>query len=607
MKHRSTFTFDPFCLDDVSGILWRGPTALPLTPKAFAVLRFLVSRAGELVSKDVLLEAVWPDTFVGDGVLKTCIREVRKALDDDPQEPRYIETAHRRGYRFVAPVQEKEASSDRLHHDAGEPVAAGAADDLAAGTHRVGSAVAHERPPGPVALPPAPDADGHPGHLPAIPPVRYARSGDVNIAYQVLGDGPIDLVFVMGWVSHIEYFWREPSFARFLKRLASFSRLILFDKRGTGLSDRVTALPTLEQRMDDVRAILDAVGSTKAALLGVSEGGPMCALFGATYPDKTEALVMIGTYAKRIWEPDYPWAPTREAREAFIDEIRQEWGGPVGIGVRAPSLAHDAAFREWWSSYLRMGASPGAAVALTVMNAEIDVRAVLPTIMVPTLVLHRTGDKCLLVDEGRYVASLVPNAQFVELPGDDHLPFVGDQEALLDEIEQFLTGVTYSRELDRWLATVLATRIASGGPLTDAAYAERRDRFVAHLLKEADWFRGRQPLVTHEGVVIAFDGPARAVRCACALGLAAARFDLTLQAGLHTGECVGVGSEMRGPAVDVASRIAARAGAGEVLASRAVLDLVAGSGIQAQDEGVHNLAGNAGEWQLFKIARSRPA
>jgi pimeloyl-ACP methyl ester carboxylesterase len=442
----------------------------------------------------------------------------------------------------------------------------------------------------------------------SIPPVHYARSGDVNIAYQVLGDGPIDLVFVMGWVSHIEYFWREPAFARFLHRLASFSRLIVFDKRGTGLSDRVTELPTLEQRMDDVRAILDAVGSTKAALLGVSEGGPMCGLFAATYPEKTEALVMIGTYAKRIWEPTYPWAPTREARERFINQIREEWGGPVGIEVRAPSLAEDPVFREWWASYLRMGASPGAAVALTRMNSEIDVRGVLPTILVPTLVLHRTGDRCLLVDEGRYVASLVPNARFVELPGEDHLPFVGDQDALLDEIEAFLTGVAYSHEPDRWLATVLSARMAPTSSQAAARpYASQRERFVAHVTREAEWFRGRPPLVSREGVVVAFDGPARAIHYACALGQAASRFGLMLQAGLHTGECEGVGQQMRGRAVDIASHIAARADAGEVVVSRTVLDLVAGSGIQADDNGLHRLPGNAGEWRLFRIVRNRPA
>ena len=279
----------------------------------------------------------------------------------------------------------------------------------------------------------------------------YARSGDVNIAYQVIGDAPLDLVFVMGWVSHLEYFWREPSFARFLLRLASFSRLILFDKRGTGLSDRVpiNQLPTLEQRMDDVRAVMDAVGSERAALCGVSEGGPMCSLFAATYPEKTLALVMIGTYAKRIRDAEYPWGPTAEQREQFFEVMRKQWGGPVGIDERAPSVASDPQFRDWWATYLRMGASPGAAVALTQMNAEIDVRNVLPSIRVPSLVIHRTEDQCLKVEEGRFVADRIPGAKFVELPGDDHLPFVGDQDAILDEVEEFLTGVRHRSSLIR--------------------------------------------------------------------------------------------------------------------------------------------------------------
>ncbi len=392
-------TFKHFRIDSARGQLYGASGPIPLTPKALSLLEYLAARPGRLVKKDELLEAIWPGVFVADGALKVCIREIRRALGDDAHAPRFIETAHRRGYRFVADV-----SGSAVHTDA--PRAAAVTDVV--------------------------------GVTPS--PVQYARSGDVNIAYQVCGDGPVDLVFVMGWVSHLEYFWKEPSFARFLSRLASFSRLILFDKRGTGLSDPVARLPTLEQRMDDVRAVMDAVGSTHAVLLGVSEGGPMCSLFAATHPGQTEALIMIGTYARRLRAADYPWAPTREQREEFFKEIVEQWGGPVGIAMRAPSMADDPAFREWWASFLRMGASPAAAIALTRMNAEIDVRQILPTIRVPTLVLHRSGDRCLHVEEGRYVASLIPGARFVELPGDDHLPFVGDQDALLDEIDRFLSN-----------------------------------------------------------------------------------------------------------------------------------------------------------------------
>jgi pimeloyl-ACP methyl ester carboxylesterase len=293
-----------------------------------------------------------------------------------------------------------------------------------------------------------------------VPPeTRYTKSGNVNIAYQVIGDGPLDLVFVMGWVSHLDYFWEDPSLTRFLKRLASFSRLILFDKRGTGLSDRVAELPTLEQRMDDVRAVMDAVGSERAALLGISEGGPMCTLFAATYPERTSALVMIGSYSKRLRGPDYPWAPTPEENEGFLDQIEHGWGGPVGLAARAPSLAGDDWFTKWWSTYLRMSASPGAALALTRMNFEIDVRNVLPVIGVPTLIIHRTGDRAIPVEGSRYMAERIRGARYVELPGVDHLPFVGDQDAILDEVEEFLTGMRHAGDLDTVLATVLFTDI----------------------------------------------------------------------------------------------------------------------------------------------------
>jgi pimeloyl-ACP methyl ester carboxylesterase len=446
----------------------------------------------------------------------------------------------------------------------------------------------------------------------------YARSGDVNIAYQVIGEAPIDLVFVMGWVSHLEYFWREPSFARFLLRLASFARLILFDKRGTGLSDRVplNELPTLEQRMDDVRAVMDAVGSDRAALCGVSEGGPMCSLFAATYPEKTLALVMIGTYAKRIRDDDYPWAPTTEQRQHFFEEMREQWGGPVGLEERAPSVAGDSKFREWWATYLRMGASPGAALALTQMNAEIDVRQVLPTVHVPTLVIHRSGDQCLKVDEGRYVAERIPSAKFVELPGEDHLPFVGDQDAILDEVEEFLTGVRHTLERDTVLATVLFNQIVDSNEHAQRLGNERwqalLDRLREQVRKEVDWFRGREIDMVGDRPLAIFDGPARAIRCACAITEYASRLGVMMRAGLHTGECemvvgspddVPSGVKVYGVAPLVGAQVANRACAREVLVSSTVKDLVAGSGIGFADKGVHTLADVPGDWRLFAVER----
>jgi serine/threonine protein kinase/alpha-beta hydrolase superfamily lysophospholipase len=431
-----------------------------------------------------------------------------------------------------------------------------------------------------------------------VPITQYARSGDVNIAYQVLGEGPLDLVFVMGWITHLECFWQEPSFARFLRRLASFSRLILFDKRGTGLSDRVPLdeLPTLEQRMDDVRAVMDAVGSHRAALCGVSEGGPLCALFAATYPEKTAALVMIGTYAKRIREDDdYPWAPTATQRQEFLDLMQREWGGPVGIAARAPSRADDPAFRDWWARYLRTGASPAAAVALTRMNAQIDVRHVLPTIRVPSLVIHRTGDLCLDVEEGRYVAERIPKARFVELPGNDHLPFVGDQDAIVDEVEEFLTGVRHAVEPDRVLATILHLRPVNTEASIDA------HRII--IERELAWFRGRLVRLSGDALEAAFDGPARAVRCADALCRALAHLSFPVSAAVHTGECDLVGDMVSGVPLRIAESLASRAPAGAILVSSTVRDLVAGSGIEFEESGTASL-GALGDWRLFRVCKA---
>jgi len=441
-----------------------------------------------------------------------------------------------------------------------------------------------------------------------LPETRYARSGDVNIAYQVIGDGPPDLVYVPGWVSHLDYFWEEPGYARFLRRLASFSRLILFDKRGTGLSDRVppNELPTLEQRMSDVTAVMDAVGSERAALMGMSEGGPMCALFAATYPARTTALVMFGSYARRMFAQDYPAGVSRDAHEAFLQEIRDGWGGPVGLAVRAPSMVGDERFERWWSTYLRMSASPGAAEALTRMNAEIDVRHALETIQVPTLILHRSGDQALSVDGARYMAARIPGAKLIELPGVDHLPFLGDQGAVLDEVEEFLTGVRQAPSFDRVLATVLFTDIvnstARAAELGDSAWRELLGEHHRLVRRELTRFRGNEIDTAGDGFFAHFDGPARGIQCACAITQAVRGLSLEVRAGLHTGECEISNGDVAGIAVHVGARVAAHAGPGEVLVSSTVKDLVAGSGIQFQDSGVVTLKGVPGEWHLYSAS-----
>ena len=449
---------------------------------------------------------------------------------------------------------------------------------------------------------------GHGGAGRPQPTTRYARSGTVNIAYQVVGDGPRDLVQVAGWVSHIEAGWDEPRQARFRQRLASFSRLILFDKRGTGMSDRVADqdLPTLEQRMDDVRAVMDAAGSERAVILGQSEGGSMAMLFAATYPERTIALITLGAFAKRVWDPEYPWAPTPEQRQEGFDWIEQHWGGDVDPGTLAPSMASDEAFRRELSRYLRLSASPGAALALSRMNTQIDVRHVLPTIRVPTLVLHRTGDLDANVAEGRYIAERIPGAKFVELPGNDHLPWVGNQEDILDEVEAFITGVRPAPEPDRMLATVLFTDIVGSteraAALGDRAWRDVLQLHHASVRRELERFRGQEITTTGDGFLATFDGPARAVRCAVAIRDRLRESGLEVRAGVHTGECERMGDNIGGVAVHIGSRVAGLAGAGEVLASSTVKDLVSGSGIVFEDRGAHALKGIPGEWRLFRVA-----
>ena len=600
------YFFGVFRIDLTERILSGPDGPVPLTPKAFDTLVVLVQNPGHIVTKEELMRRVWPDSFVEENNLAQNISVLRKVLNEEGPEQNYIETVAKRGYRFKSEVTVDDSADLIVHERTRARVIIEETSD-----EDSSSALKSSRQlPSVVNVPPdAVKSDGELS-LPRPPETMYTRSGDVNIAYQVIGDAPLDLVFVMGWVSHLEYFWREPSFARFLSRLASFSRLILFDKRGTGLSDRVpiNKLPTLEERMDDVRAVMDAVGSERAALCGVSEGGPMCSLFAATYPEKTLALVMIGTYAKRIRDPEYPWAPTTEERQHFFDEIKANWGGPMGLKERAPSMVNDPQFCEWWGTYLRMGAGPGAALALTQMNAEIDVRHVLPSIRVPTLVIHRSEDECLKVEEGRYVAAKIPNAKYVELPGEDHLPFVGDQDAILDEVEEFLTGVRHTTEPDRVLATVLFMRLVDSQVLAErlgqARWKELLERLRTYIRKEVEWFRGRAIDMAGDRPLAIFDGPARAVRCARTITEYASRLGIEMRAGLHTGECDLLDGSVRGLAATIGEQVANTAAPGEVLVSRTVKDLVAGSGIDFEDRGMYRLPGATNEWRLFRAVKS---
>lgn len=440
-----------------------------------------------------------------------------------------------------------------------------------------------------------------------VPTTRYARSADVNIAYQVVGTGPIDLVFVPGWVSQVEAVWEEPTHEAFLRRLASFSRLIMFDKRGTGLSDRVSVdrLPTLEDRMDDVRAVMDAAGSEAAALFGVSEGGVMCALFAATYPERTKALVLYGSYPRRLWAPDYPWGPTESERTAYIEDAARQWGGPAQLDILAPSAKDDRRLQDWFSRYLRASASPGAAVALLRMNSELDIRPILPTIRVPTLVVHRRDDRDIPVGGSRYMAQQIPGARYVELAGEDHLWFVGDVDAILDEVEEFLTGVRNPGSFDRVLATVMFTDISdstvTAERLGDARWRSLVETHAASVRRSLQLHGGREVDNAGDGFLARFEGPARAIRCALAIVADASRLGLGVRAGIHTGECEDVDGKLRGIAVHISARVMAAAAPGEVMVSRTVRDLVAGSGFDFVDAGTRQLKGVSGEWQIYKV------
>ena len=437
------------------------------------------------------------------------------------------------------------------------------------------------------------------------PKTRYAKSGDVHIAYQVVGDGRLDLVYAPPWIGNMELIWEEPSCARFLKRLASFSRLILFDKRGTGSSDRAVEIPILEQQIDDLISVMDSVGSERAALLGASEGGSLCTLFAATHPERTSALILCGAVATTRWSPETPWALTRETFETWIQTVGREWGGPLAIELFAPSVAHDQRFRDWWARLLRLAASPATAIALLRMLDDIDVRPVLPTIRVPTLVLHCTGDRAVNVENGRYLGRHIPNAKYVELPGADHFPYVGDTEAILAEIEEFLTGARHAPEADRVLATVLFTDIV-GSTTHAAGIGDQRWRdllgsYQALVRRELARSRGREVKTLGDGFLATFDGPARAIRCACAIRDSVRPLGIEIRAGLHTGECELMDDDVGGIAVHIGARVAASAAPGEVLVSSTVKDLVAGSGLRFADRGTHHLHGVPGEWRLFAV------
>lgn len=440
------------------------------------------------------------------------------------------------------------------------------------------------------------------------PQTRYARSGEYYIAYQVVGDGPIDLVYVPSWISQIEHYWEEPAVARYFQDLASFSRLIMFDRRGTGLSDPVARPSTLEEQMDDVVAVMDAAGSQIAAVYAQLEGGAMAAMFAATHPERTRALVLYEAMARTSWAPDYPWALRPEERERHVD-VARTWGDGARLLAFAPSAVSNLRLRNWLGRLERLAASPGTAAKQLAVIADIDVRAVLPAIQAPTLVLHRAGDQAVDIRHSRFLADHIPGARYVELPGNEALSIGSDADALLAEIEEFLTGARHAPYTERTLATVMFCDI-SDSTQQAAELGDRRWRQLLEALegavgRELDRFRGRAVKALGDGFLCTFDGPARAIRCAAAIRDGAReQFGIGLRCGLHTGEIELIGSDdVGGIAVHISARVLASAAAGEVLVSGTVKDLVVGSGIDFEDRGEHELRGVPGRWRLWAVAR----
>jgi class 3 adenylate cyclase len=446
-----------------------------------------------------------------------------------------------------------------------------------------------------------------------IPETRYARSGEVSIAYQVVGEGPPDLVFAPP-ITHLELAWEAPSTAGFLGRLASICRLIRFNQRGVGMSDRISGVPPLETRMDDIRAVMDAVGSERAAVFGLGDAGPLCVLFAATYPERTSALVLFNSAPRFVRNPELSWLPTRAELESRAEQFERHWGESEFMSETLRTINPDLTEAELPSLLreLRVSVSPGSAAGYVRMNMDVDVCDVLPLVGVPTMVMHRKDEDGWDVRSGRYLAERIAGARFVELPGADFVPELGDQEQLFAELEQFLAdvadGKTVEAEPDRVLATVLFTDIVGSSEkaasLGDRAWRELLERHHELVRRQLARFRGVEVDTAGDGFFASFDGPARAIRCACAIVESVPELGLEVRAGLHTGECELANDKVAGIAVHTGARVASLAQPEEILVSSTVKDLVAGSEIVFEDRGAHSLKGIPGEWRLYAVSRA---
>jgi len=445
----------------------------------------------------------------------------------------------------------------------------------------------------------------------AKPEVRYAKSGNVHIAYQTFGNGPVNLVSTPGSISHRDYYWEEPGLRRYMEGLGQFAKVAVFDKRGTGLSDRELGVPTFEERMDDIRGVMDAAQFKDAVLLGMSEGVPMSILFAASYPSRTRGLVLCGGEAKGTWSPDYPWAATKEQWEASFEWDERNWGTKEwvkrAVSFLAPSRLEDEKFTNWLGEMFRMGASPGVDIALEKSEMNMDVRSILPTIHVPTIVIHVTGDKACNIGEGRYIAGHIPGARFVELPGVDHMFFVDSQltDRILSEIQRFALELEPVTNPDRMLATILFTDIVDStrkaADLGDTKWQTILEQHNSMVTNEILRFRGTVVKNTGDGFLATFDGPTRAIKCACGVTQSVKKLGIEVRAGVHTGECIIGPTDVSGIAIHTASRVVDEASAGEVLVSGTVRDLVYGSGISFKERGEYQLKGIEEKKMLYSV------
>ena len=545
------YAFGDCQVDTMRFELFRDGQVVPVEPQVLELLIFLIEHRDRAVTRDELFASIWKGRVVSDTTLSSRIRSARHAIGDDGTRQQFIKTIHGRGFRFVGSVKAGDAAGNA---------------------------------PGPR------NPEVEPIAAPPRPATRYARSGDVHVAYQVFGEGPVNLVLTPGFVSHIDNYWDEPRLAGWLSGLGRIGRVAMFDKRGTGMSDRVTDLPDMDERMDDVRAVLDAAGFDTAFIMGISEGGSLATLYSAHHPERCEGLILYGAFAQfRYWYHD------GKSLQALFEYIETDWGSGNSLPAFAPSVADEPGYRNWWGKFERLGATPGAAIALMTMNSEIDILEVLASVHVPTLVIHRAGDVLIDVAAGRELARRIPGAQYLEIAGDDHLPWVGNADEIVAAIDSFV-GTERVEKADRVLATVVLIRL-------DPSPSDAAKRAEPLIRAEAARFRTTGVTAAEGGTVVTFDGPTRALECAVAMSKALRNAGLTARIGAHTGEI----DSRAGPAGTVALRIAAEvcaeASAGEVLLSRTVRDLVAGSGVALRERGKIHLPAVDEEWRLFDVMK----